>query len=94
MTTDDVLRDIKRDRDLQRDLVSDQCTLIDGLRDENHRLSKGEAEAWAEVKLYQMALTRALRAVETEDLADFVDSDAGYCLQRRNGRIVVVKFRK
>jgi hypothetical protein len=42
--------------------------------------------------LYREALTAVLRNTPTENLDDHVPSGAGFCLQRRNDRIVPVRF--
>ena len=45
-----------------------------------------------ELELYREALTAVLRNIPTENLDDHVPDGAGFCLQRRNDRIVPVRF--
>jgi len=85
-------KDIERDRDLQQGLVADQCKMIDRLQDGLDRAMHSESRMLSEIYLYRLALTDVLRNVPTEDLGERLPDGAPYCLQRRNGKVIPVKY--
>lgn len=77
--TDD-LPTLRRDLELTRGLVSDQNDLIDTLREER--------------ELYREALAAVLKDVPTDKLADHVPVGVDWCLQRRNGKVLPIRYRR
>lgn len=71
---------LRRDLELTREFASDQNEMVAKLQES--------------LDLYREALTAVMRNIPTENLDDHVPDGASFCLQRRNGKIVPVLFRR